>query len=66
MGKAKTYKRLRKEAGFKPGQEVKYDLTKVHEIVWVDKAGEETGRAEAATLETVGPRKTYRLMKSLK
>jgi len=66
MGKAKTHKRLRKMAGFKPGTEVKYDVTKAHEIVWKDKDGKETGRVEAATLEVVGPRKTYQLMKTIK
>lgn len=66
MGKARRMKELRRAAGFKPGEEVKYDITKVHEIVWRDKDGKETGRAEAATLETVGPRKTYQLMKSIK
>jgi hypothetical protein len=66
MGKAQKFKALRKVAGFKPGDEVNYNITKPHEIVWKDKDGIETGRVEAATLVAAGPRKTYQLMKTIK
>jgi hypothetical protein len=63
MGKAKKFKELRKAVGVKLDKEVKYNVTKVHDAVFLNKEGEEKARIPICTMVCSGARATYRGLK---